>query len=240
MIHVTWLLIAAVNLVIQIVYFKRDDSQVLFAAKKVTTPLLLFGGLGVSWLTAGSFPGIPGILLLAMGLGELGIEGSAVVEGTKGKDSHSPWLVTAAGVVFLLVNLFLGGLLLTRTPDFSKWILGLLAGTAFTAGFDVLLLRRFRPSGSVRFQTLAYSLGLAILISGAAADIAGGWGSLGRAAAILALSDSLVLVRMAANWNKDILGQRRTLLVFLVTIMLLYIFFIGQLISINAPFPFLS
>lgn len=238
MLHVVWLLIAAVNLAIQIAHFQSDGSQVFFAAKKVTTPLLLFGGLGVSWLTAGSFPGIPGVFLLAMGLGELGIEGSAVVEGTKGKESQSSWLVTAAGVVFLMVNLFLGGLLLTKTPDFSQWILALLAGTVFTAGFDVLLLRRFRPSGSVRFQILAYSVGLAILISGAAADMAGGWGPLGRAAAVLALSDSLVLVRMAANWNKDILRQRRTLLVFLVTIMLLYILFIGLLISMNAPFPF--
>jgi hypothetical protein len=148
-----------------------------------------------------------------MGLGELGIEGSAVVEGTKGQDSHSSWLVTAAGVVFLMVNLFLGGFLMTKTPNFSQRILTLLAGTALTAGFNVLLLRRFRPSGSVRFQILAYSVGLAVLISGAAADMAGGWGPLGRAAAILALSDSLVLVRMAANWNKNILRQRRTLLV---------------------------
>jgi len=114
--------------------------------------------------------------------------------------------------------------LLTKTPDFSQRILGFIAGAALTAGINVALLHRFRPSGSVRFQILAYSVGLAILISGAAADMAGGWGPLGRAAAILALSDSLVLIRMAANWTKEFRRQRGRFLVFLVTIMLFTFF----------------
>ena len=53
---------------------------------------------------------------------------------------------------------------------------------------------------------------------------------LGRAALVLTVSDSLVLIRMGANWDKRSQAGFRIQLVFLVMILLLYYAFIWLLI----------
>ncbi len=78
--HLCWITLVITNFVVQLWYFFNDRNRPLFLAKKITTPLLLFGGLAVVIVSTRGFPIIPGILLLTMGLGELGIEGSTVVE----------------------------------------------------------------------------------------------------------------------------------------------------------------
>jgi hypothetical protein len=78
--HILWITLVITNFVVQLWYFFNDRNRPLFLAKKIITPLLLFGGLAVVIVNTGGFPIIPGIVLLAMGLGEMGIEGSTVVE----------------------------------------------------------------------------------------------------------------------------------------------------------------
>jgi len=89
----SWAALAVLNFLIQIACFYNDRSRALFVAKKVTTPLLLFTGCAIVLVRFGGFPLMPGVILLAMGLGELGIEGSSVVEA---RDSASAGPQTSA------------------------------------------------------------------------------------------------------------------------------------------------
>lgn len=233
--HLLWLLLAATSLTVQLLYFYNEESRRLFLAKKITTPMLLLGGLFVLVLNTGGFPAIEGTVLLAMGLGELGIEGSQVVEFREGDGSdaaeqpRTPWTVTAAGVLFLLVNVFLGGVLLLRVQSTQSLLLSTLFGFAVVAIMALLTIRSYRPAATVRTQLLAYSGGLAILAAGAFSNLATGLEPLGRAALVLTVSDSLVLIRMGANWDKRTRAGARTQLAFLVVILLLYYAYIWLL-----------
>ncbi|RLE17566.1 MAG: hypothetical protein DRJ50_13915 [Actinobacteria bacterium] len=232
--HLLWLLIAATNFAVQLLNFYNEESRRLYLAKKITTPMLLFGGLVVVVLSAGEFPKIAGTILLAMGLGELGIEGSQVVEFRNGEDrvrKGTPWTVTAAGVLFLLVNLFIGVILLMRVESPPILLLGTLSGFATVAILALLVIRLCRPTSETRTQLLAYSGGLAVLAAGAFSSLATGLEPLGRAALVLMVSDSLVLVRMGANWDKRNLSGFRIQLAFLVVILLLYYLYIWLLIQ---------
>lgn len=232
--HLLWLLIAAVNLAAQWLYFHNQESRGLYLAKKITTPMLLFGGLIVVVLGSGRFPFIEGTVLLAMGLGELGIEGSQVVEYRDGNDrvgTGTPWTVKAAGVLFLLVNLFIGTVLLIRVESPQLLLFWTFSGFASVAILALLIVRWWRPTAETRTQVLAYSGGLAILAAGAFSNLAAGLEPLGRAALVLTVSDSLVLVRMGANWDKRTPAGFRIQLTFLVGILLLYYVYIWLLIG---------
>ena len=53
---------------------------------------------------------------------------------------------------------------------------------------------------------------------------------------ILTVSDSLVLIRMGAGFDKTTPGGRRNLLILMVVILLLYYVYMGVLISTGSPF----
>jgi hypothetical protein len=239
--HILWITVVITNFVVQLLYFFNDRNRLLFVTKKITTPLLLFGGLAVVIASTRGFPIIPGIVLLTMGLGELGIEGSTVVEskadrnrGTAGRGT--PWTVTAAGVLFLLVNLFLGITLLIRIESLQSFYLGTALGFGIVIMMVLFVIIRYRPPVETRTLILMYSAGLAILAAGAFSNLFGGIGTLGRAALVLTVSDSLVLIRMGGGWNKDRPSERWTLMGFLVIILLLYYLFIALLVGMTAPF----
>jgi hypothetical protein len=98
------------------------------------------------------------------------------------------------------------------------------------------LLRHFRPGKETRFQILLYSFSLFVLLSGTLTSLFGGLSILGAAAGILTISDTLVLTRMAAGFDKQTASGRRILLGLLIVILLLYYLFIGLLIHLGAPF----
>lgn len=234
-----WILLACGNFSVQLMYFFHDQSSGLYTTKKVTTPLLLFGGLLVVVAGTGGFPLIPGAILLVMGLGELGIEGSRVVEpGSPGEEpgKFAPWTVTTAGILFLLVNLFIGVTLLIRAESRQSLYLGISIGFTAVVIMAISIFRLCSPPADTRLQLIVYSTGLAVLTAGVVSNLLGGWGILGRAALVLAVSDSLVLIRMGAAWEKNSRIGRGLLLSFLVTILLLYYLFIAMLVGIAVPF----
>ena len=230
--NILWIALAAANFVFQLLYFYRDSSRGLYLAKRITTPLLLFAGLIIAMLELGRFPIVSGAVLLAMGLGEIGIEGSNVVEHREGKESGTAdsIIVLIAGVIFLLVNVFIGLILIIRNSaerlpvsiGFAVVIIALLVGVS---------LRTFKPSSEVRTQMLLYSIGLIILLAGVYTDAVDGFSRLGIAGLTLTISDSLVLVRMGAGFDKNNKSGHRTLLVFLIVILLLYYFYMWLLIT---------
>jgi hypothetical protein len=231
--HIIWLLLAAVNFSVQLAYFRRDRSAILFFAKKLTTPLLLLFGLVIVVVHRGAFPLIPGVILAAMGIGEIGIEGSSVVEASDSGDSLT---VTLAGLLFLLVNLFIGAWLMAESGR-PTVIAAAMPAALLIIGLKVLyLLRHFRPGKETRFQILLYSFSLFVLLSGTLTSLFGGLSILGAAAGILTISDTLVLTRMAAGFDKETASGRRILLGLLIVILLLYYLFIGLLIHLGAPF----
>jgi hypothetical protein len=237
--HTSWLLVAAINFIIQIAYFYNDKSRLLFLAKKVSTPLLLFSALFIVVYQIRAFPPVPCLILLAMGLGELGIEGSAVVEADKhkGRQRKSGSLaVTIAGLLFLLVNIGIGVLLFVRSGTGFYRFIGPAASAAIFGSLVYLLLRFFRPAKETRFQIKVYSISLMVLFVGVLTDLPGGLSGLGQAAAVLTLSDSLVLFRMGAAFDKKSSSGSRMLFILLVLILLLYYLFIGLLIDLAVPF----
>jgi hypothetical protein len=187
--HLFWITLVIANFVLQLLYFFNDRNRLLFLAKKITTPLLLFGGLAVVIVSSGGFPIIPGIVLLAMGLGEMGIEGSTVVESK---------------------------------TDLNRSTAG--RGTPWTRS----RIRICNYDGPVYYHSLPTSGGN----SDTAVVVFGRIGDSGRRC----VSDSLVLIRKGAGWNKDRPSGHWTLMVFLIIILLLYYLFIALLIGMAAPF----
>ena len=235
--HFSWIILVLVNFAIQLAYFYKDKSRGLFGAKKITTPLLLFFGLFIVILNTQSFPFIPGVILLAMALGEIGIEGSSVVQAKEGgEDSKDSIIVTLAGVLFLLVNVFIGIVLFVRIGVVIPIVIGLIIGVLSFLLMNAFVFRVFKPRGEVRMQIVLYSVGLVVLCGGAGADVFAGLSHLGLAALILTISDSLVLIRMGAAYEKDTVGGFRILLAFLVLILILYYVYMGVLIHMGAPF----
>ncbi len=232
MFHLLWILLIIANLIIQLTYF-RNPSPTLYLAKRITTPAMLWGGAAVIFMTTGRFALLECSILLAMGLGEIGIEGSQVVEArTEAPEAKTPWTVTAAGVLFLMVNVTLGVVLLV--DSFS--IIGIILGPAAVILMVLLLRHTYVIPDTVRFQVTVYAVGLAVLAAGAVSALVSGLDSLGIAGLVLTVSDSLVLWRMGAGWDKaDPKGYRR-LFAFLVVILLLYYGYIGVLIDRAAPF----
>ena len=239
LLHSGWILLAAVNFSVQLAFFFNDRSRHLFIAKKTTTPLLLFSGLPIVMLGSGGFPLIPGLILAAMGLGELGIEGSGVVEADKdtgqvrGADSLA---ATLAGVLFLLVNIFIGSVLLYRSGELLLIAGSLIVSTLFFSTLLALFFTLCKPAAALRFQISLYSLSLMVLSAGVLTDIPGGISKLGAAAGLLTLSDFLVLIRMGAGIDKKSSRGFFALLTFLIVILLLYYLFIALLIQMAAPF----
>jgi len=235
------MLLAAANLLIQWTHFKNDKSHSLFTAKRITTPLLLFLALLIVILETGGFPLIPCAILVAMGIGELGMEGSDVVqskmegEGEKKADSI---FVTLAGVLFLLVNIFIGGTLIMQNGEMTVILISLTIAALFLFGVFYQVIRIFKPASETRTQMLLYLIGIVILFTGTLADIYTGISTLGIAATILTVSDSLVLIRMGANFRKNTASGFRTLAFFLVSILLLYYVYMAVLIHIGSPFVF--
>jgi len=229
--HLLWLLLVLLNLIFQILYFNNDRSKPLYLAKRVTTPLLLFGAMGLLLLSPETPPFIPVLLLGMMGLGEIGIEGSSVVESRdEGKVPSivDKLLVTMAGVIFLAVNVILG---LSLYPGKSVSLLAVSLVVSIILFFLVNLFFavHFKPDGETKFQTRLYSAGLVLLFSGALADLVSGLTVVGLAALILTVSDTLVLVRMAARFDKK--EKRGILFMFLLIILLLYYFYMAVLVS---------
>ncbi len=239
--HIIWILLASANFFVQLAYFRRDRSAALFIAKKVSTPLLLLFGLAIVVIHRGAFPLIPGAILAAMGIGELGIEGSSVVEAAKpeaGKPraAGSSLVVTLAGLLFLLVNICIGTWLMMQNGRPAA-VAAAVPAALLIIGLKVFyLLRRFHPRAETRFQILLYSFSLFVLLSGTLTSLFGGLTTLGAAAGILTVSDTLVLTRMAAGFDKSTPSGRRMLLGLLIVILLLYYLFIGLLIHLGAPF----
>ena len=232
--RIIWLLAAIFNFAVQLAYFKNDGSMALFRAKKVTTPLLLFSGLLIVIVESGGFPLVPGVILLAMGLGEIGIEGSSVVEKHEGEDSGAGGsvIVLLAGILFLLVNVFIGAFLIITNEPGLFTLVSAAAALGVIALMLLICFRTFSPGPELRTQMLLYSIGLVILLAGVITDARGGLSALGLAGAVLTVSDSLVLIRMGAGFDKQIAGQRGILLAFLVVILLLYYFYMWLLIGI--------
>lgn len=232
MVIILWSLLAAVNLIIQLRYFSTP-SPGLYTAKRISTPTLLVCAALVIVITSGEFLHPETILLLAMGLGELGIEGSSVVESEGPRDGQgASWMVTAAGVLFLLVNLTLGTILLLREPS----LLGLLTGAALVVSIVLLLGRLYQIPGTILFQIRVYSIGLAVLAAGAFSSLFSGPEGLGIAGLLLTISDSLVLWRMGADWDSESPAGCRRLRSFLVVILLLYYSFMAVMIQSASPF----
>jgi hypothetical protein len=172
-----------------------------------------------------------------MAIGELGMEGSNVV--TSQGEPPTPlerWAVTLAGLLFLLVNVFLGTVLLVRIGAALPIAIGFGAALAWVASMLLLVFRFFAPEKTVRTQMLLYAPGLVVLAAGAVAALFGPVSGLGVAALILTVSDSLVLIRLGANFDKATPSGRRNLFVLLVAILLLYYAYIGVLIDTGAPF----
>jgi len=234
--HQLWLLLVFLNLIFQILYFNNDQSRPLYLSKRITTPLLLFGAMALLILSSETPPFIPVLLLGLMGLGEIGIEGSSVVESRDGGRDASPvdkLLVTIAGVVFLAVNVILG-LSLYPGKSVSLLVISLAVSLILLYLVNLFFAIKFKPDGDTRFQTRVYSAGLVILFSGALADLVSGLTVIGLAALILTLSDTLVLVRMAARFDKK--ENKGILFLFLLIILLLYYFYMAVLVSAGNPF----
>ena len=83
-----------------------------------------------------------------MGLGELGIEGSSVVENTARSESAKKTesiQVTVAGIIFLLVNIFLGSVLIYGKSFSTILFPGLISLGLY--GFMIFLFFKiFNPS----------------------------------------------------------------------------------------------
>ncbi len=233
-----WTLLAIFNFAVQIAYFCTHRSKCLFTAKRVSTPLLLFSAAGVSLFQliqlklagpVGPEQILPMVLLIAMGIGELGIEGSQVVEakenpnGIDDTGGKSPVSVILAGVLFLLVNVVLGVYLLLSHGSSASLALSAGAAGAVLIVLTLLLIIARPPK---REQIIIYGIGVAILAAGAGAGMIGrAGGTLAQAAAVLTISDTLVLIRMASGWKKSNPLHRRVLLLFLLVILLLYYLF---------------
>ena len=239
--HFFWILLAAFNFIIQLAYFHNESKKGLFVAKKITTPLLLFSAFLIVLLKSGGFPLIPSVILLAMGIGELGMEGSSAVqanEAEKPSETGTSPIVILSGVLFLLVNIFIGIFLLTSKAEPAIIITSLVISAIIIALIVFTTIKAFSPPKDIRTQTILYSIGLAVLFAGALADLRRGITTLGIAACLLTLSDTLVLIRMASGISKGTPRGFKTQLVFLVIILILYYVYMGVLIQIQSPFPF--
>jgi len=235
--HLLWIALVLANLAVQILVFFREESRALYLAKKVTTPLLLFSAFLILWLHTSTPFSVASIILLAMGVGEIGIEGSHVVTSEGGPPTAlDRWMVTVAGLLFLLVNVFLGTVLLVQIGAVLPIAIGFGAAAAGVASMLALVFRIFAPEKAVRTQMLLYAPGLVVLAAGAVAVLFGPISSLGLAAIILTASDSLVLVRMGLGFDKTTPGRRRTLFTLMLVILLLYYVYMGVLISTGSPF----
>jgi hypothetical protein len=232
-----WIALVVVNLSIQILSFLHDGNRLLHWAKKITTPLLLFSAFLIVWVHAGTAFSVASIILLAMGVGEIGIEGSSVVTA-QGEPATAldRWSVTVAGLLFVGVNVFLGAVLLARVDSTFPIAVGFLAGAGMVASMLGLVLGFSRPEKTVRTQMLLYSPGLVVLAAGAIAALFGPVSRLGIAAIILTASDSMVLIRMGANLDKARPRDERILLILMLSILLLYYAYMGVLISTGSPF----
>lgn len=229
-----WFVLAGFNFAVQLIYFYNDESGRLYRLKKITTPLLLLSGILIVVIRPGGFSVLPLIILFLMGAGEIGIEGSSVVEkrsGTEDKPTEGTFLVMAAGAVFLAVNLLIGVILIIRNPG-----RGLIAAFGLSAVIISLMLylcfRIFSPGRGVMTQMVIYASGIAVMLAGVIADVSGGLSRLGLAAAILSLSDSLVLIRMGAEFDKQSAAGFRILLSLLIIILLLYYLYIWLIINL--------
>ena len=235
--HMLWIALVIANLVIQILCFFRDENQPLFWAKKVTTPLLLFSAFLILWYHSGTALSVASIILLAMAVGEIGMEGSSAMTSQGGTPTAlERWGVTIAGVLFLGVNVFLGTVLLARVSAALPIAIAFGAAFALVSIMLVLVFKRFAPEKSVRTQLLLYAPGLVVLAAGALASLSGPVSHLGIAAIILTISDSLVLIRLGADFDKTTRRGRRILLILMVGILLLYYLYMGVLISTGSPF----
>lgn len=235
--HMVWIALVVANLVIQILCFFRDENKPLFLAKKVTTPLLLFGAFLILWYHSGTALSVASIILLAMGVGEIGMEGSNAMTSQGGTPTAlERWGVTLAGLLFLLVNVFLGTVLLVRISAALPIAIGFGTAVALVTTLLALEFKLFAPERAVRTQLLLYAPGLIVLAAGAVADLFGPVSRLGIAAMILTVSDSLVLIRLGAGFDKTTPRGRRILFVLLVGILLLYYVYMGVLISTGSPF----
>jgi hypothetical protein len=232
-----WIALVIANLVIQVLCFFRDQNQPLFWAKKVTTPLLLFSAFLILWYHSGTFLSVASIILLAMAIGEIGMEGSNAMTSQGGTPTAlERWGVTLAGVLFLLVNVFLGAVLLVRVGAALPITIGFGAAIALVTTMLLLVFQLFDPEKSVRTQLLFYAPGLVVLAAGAIAALFGPISRLGVAAIILTISDSLVLIRLGAGFDKTTPRGRRVLLILMVGILLFYYLYMGVLISTGSPF----
>lgn len=235
--HLLWIILVVVNLLIQVLCFFRDENRPLYRAKKITTPLLLFSAFMLLWHDSDSTFSVASIILLAMGIGEIGIEGSNVVSSQNPPPTVAEkWAVTLAGLLFLAVNVFLGAALLARVSTALPIVVGFGAAAAGVASLLVLTFRFFAPEKSVRTQMLIYGPGLVVLAAGAIAALFGPVTGLGIAAVLLTVSDSLVLIRMGAGLDKGIAREKSILLMLLISILLLYYVYMGVLISTGSPF----
>jgi hypothetical protein len=235
--HALWIALVVANLVIQISCFFRDGSRTLLLAKKVTTPLLLFSAFLIVWYHSGTVFSVASIVLLAMGVGEIGMEGSNVVTSRGGTPTAlERWAVTTAGLLFLLVNVFLGTVLLVRIGSPLPIAIGFGAAVAWVTAMLILVFRLFATEKTVRTQMLLYALGMVVLAAGAVAALFGPVSGLGVAAIILTVSDSLVLIRMGAGFDKTIPRDKGILFGLMVVILLLYYIYMGVLISTGSPF----
>lgn len=236
--HLVWITIVLINLIIQLAYFFRDGNSLLYLGKRITTPLLLLGAMVLVLLSSPPLSILTLVILSLMGLGEIGIEGSSVVE-KRAMNENARKLetlkVTLAGILFLLVNLILGIALLA---GMSFWLIASMLGISLALygmmNFTFALI--FDLDGESKFQTRVYSAGLVVLLAGALGDIRNGLSQLGLAALILSLSDTLVLIRMAAGFDKQSRKGYVVTLIFLVIILLLYYFYMAILIHRSNPF----
>ena len=235
--HVLWITLVVANLVFQILCFFREGNRPLFLAKKATTPLLLFSAFLILWYHSGTAFSVASIILLAMGVGEIGMEGSNVVTSQGGPPTAlERWAVTLAGLLFLLVNAFLGTVLLVQVKAAPPIAIGFGVGVALVTAMLMLVFRLFAPEKTVRTQMLLYAPGLVVLAAGAVAALFGPVSGLGVAAIILTVSDSLVLIRMGAGFDKITPRGKRILFILMVVILLLYYVYMGVLISTGSPF----
>lgn len=242
--HMLWLVLVLGNFIIQIAYFIDDSKKSLYLGKKVTTPLMLGFALFIVVLGKNSFPVVPGLIFLAMGIGEMGIEGSYVVENRAGGDLQkslkttklSQVIVTTAGVLFLLVNIGIGGYLLLQYQYIWHVIITCLVSSIAILIILFQALHQFKPDQATAKNMMLYGIGIIILFAGAMLNVWEEASLLGWAAALLTISDTLVLIRMGADYDKNTVSGFWTLLMYLIVILLVYYTFMGLLIHMIVPF----
>ena len=176
---------------------------------------------------------LPGLIGLALFHDELGspfLDQSGTPNQAWNGDSVLPKLITSllpTGVLGLVVGAFLAGVL-SNLDSYNNS-----ASTLVVTDLYRPLVRRARDR---HYLLVGRWLVVGFLAAGAVAALFGPASGLGVAALILTVSDSLVLIRLGAGFDKAKPSEKRNLFILMLVILLLYYVYMGVLIDTGSPF----